>query len=274
MKERERGETSSSPSSASVGDEHGPAPECPGAAASSSSAPAESAGACPGALPARAPLEPLVLSRSGWMSLVPFGSQIQRAAALACRYLDGNGAGGTATIVAGWLAGHERGQATSRTRASLARALRALIRRGLLIESDGRIRMPDLHEPQVLELFDIAPKPQVRQPSPAIVARLRSVGIDASDLGHDEAVQLHQRLWSRSKADMAPPPMLAAILREHARAALPVDLRKTGRIDRAAARRALEEAMTARMNREARERLDKQVASAYERAYGQHHPWR
>jgi hypothetical protein len=251
LKERARGGTSQDPSSASDGEEHGLASGRPGAVSGSSSAPAERAGARPATPPARAPLEPLALTRSAWMALVPLRVQQQRAAALGLRYLEGAGMRGTVAAVAARLAQAEGG-ATSRSRASLTRAMLGQVRMGLLLEIDGWIRLPVFADEPVLEMLDIPAIPDPRRPSVDLTAWLGEQGVDARALSHAEAVMVSRRLWTRLQENKPSVGKLLRIERAERRAGLPTDLRRLGRLDHGAARHALAGAMAARMSGEAR----------------------
>lgn len=217
-----------------------------GAVACSSSAPAETAGARPHSSPARAALEPgASFTRSGWMQAIPLRKHLQRAAALALRYFDDAGERGTAAVIAAWLAGFE-GTASSRSRASLARALTSLAKRGLLVVEGDVWRVPTFVEHPELKLFEVPETPDARPVSPGLAAQLERNDIDPAGLSQAEARALSQRLWSRKDGDLARPRTIHALIREQALADLPVDLRATRRLDHAAARDRLAQAMRAR----------------------------
>ncbi len=243
-RERARGDLQEGPSSASDGEQLWLEHDYMGAAAGSIFAPAEGDEARPATPPARATIERGASSwtRSGWMQAVPLRPQLQRAAALALAHLTADGIEGTASSVAAILSGYEV-KATARSRASLARALQALSRRGLLLVTGGRWTVPAFTVNPALELFDVAEAPDAREPSPDLLASLGRWGVDGEGLSHEEAVGVNRRLWSRRKDDRPHPRLLAAVQREQERADLPVDLRALGRLDVAAARRALARAM-------------------------------
>mgnify|MGYP003450230837 FL=1 len=137
--------------------------DSPGAAATSSSTPAEAADPRPRRTPARAPLEGVgPLTEKAWRRAVPLRPQLQRAAQLALDHLTAKGVRGTATTIAFWLAGHED-RASWRTRSSLARALKSLERRGLLLTDGDLWRVVPFAVEPILDLFDrwIGARPRV-----------------------------------------------------------------------------------------------------------------
>jgi len=245
-RERAWGHSPSGPSSASDGEQLWLPSVHPGAVAGSTSAPAGRAGARPRRPPASAPVKPLgPFTRSGWARAVPMHKHQQRAAALACRHLPESGISGTAAAVAAWLAGFED-QASSRTRASLARALVSLAARGLLVVDAGVWRLPRFVPNPVLELFDVPEAPSGRAPSPGVAAQLERNGVDPASVSHEEAVALSRRFFRRREQGLPAPRSVLASVREQALAELPTDLRAARRLDQAEARERLAAAMRGR----------------------------
>ncbi len=242
------------PSPYSAADEVFGEPEDLGGLGGASAPPAEQAGASPATPPASDGDAPLrAWTKSEWLLAIPRWPQIQRAATLALAYLPPEGFARTATELAATLAGFDRlTRASSRTRAQLARGLESLCRRGLLVVDDGRWFMPEWRANPVLELYGVAEKPSSRAPSAKMLASLeaRGVVLEPRTLSHEEAVALNRRLHTRKVQEQPHPRLLAAVVREEAKANLPTDLRATGRLDVAEAREALRRAMDKRSNDE------------------------
>lgn len=236
-RERARGDLQEDPSSASDGEQLWLEPDYPGAAAGSIFDPAEEAPASPTTPPARPKIKPLVpWTRSGWVQAVPPGRHVQRAAVLALEHLVGDGRRGTAATLAAGLAGYEE-RTSARHRAALARALETLRRRGLLVVTGDCWRVPEFALHPALELFDVLDVGDDRPVSPGLADYLRRSGIDPEGLGHDEALAVSGRLYTRRSK--------AATAREEALADLPPDLRKGRRLDLAQRRVDLRRAMEA-----------------------------
>jgi len=187
------------------------------------------------------------LTRSGYLARVSQHRRIAQVGGLLLGHCDPSGIRGTARDVARVLAGYVP-RSSARDRTAWASGLESLRQRGLAIEHEGRWYLPRFTVHPALLLLDVAEQSGQRLPSVALSNALRRRGIDPAGLSNEEAVALNRRLYTRRKGGKATVRQVAAIERSRIRAGLPPDLRASGRLDFAAARRALEMGMRRSMD--------------------------